>query len=321
MKYRPLGKSGLQVSAVGFGTWGIGGNSGGAVAYGPTDDAESKKALRRALERGVTFYDTSDLYGYGHSEELLGEAFSGERSKVVIATKVGMIEGGKKQDFSRGHMLKSVEASLKRLRTDYIDLYLLHNPPSDILEGPESPLRVMEELKAKGTIRAFGVSLRSPEDGLIVAQKHAVACVQANFNLADQRASESGLFDRCAEKGIGIVVRTPLVGGFLTGRYAPTTSFGEFDQRKRWSPAQIERWNQSKEFFAEVMAKHPEDSQTQFALRFCLSYPQVSTVIPGMLTSAHVDENTEAGDRSPLDPADVAKVYDKYKSVEFFVKG
>ncbi|MFH1618868.1 MAG: aldo/keto reductase [bacterium] len=320
MNYRPLGRTGLKVSVIGFGAWGIGGNAGGAVAYGPTDDGESARAVERAVQRGVTLFDTADLYGYGHSEELLGEVLAPRRPDVVIATKVGMIEGGSRQDFSRRHIMESVTASLRRLRTDYLDIYQLHNPPREVLECRECPLDVMEELRGQKVVRAVGISLRAPEDGRDIVDRFPVGCIQVNFNMSDQRSAESGLFARCAEKGVGIIVRTPLAGGFLTGRYSDPTAFGEFDQRRRWSKAQVRRWNQAGKFFAAVMARHPEDTPSQFALRYCLSFPQTSTAIPGMLTAAHVDENTAAGERQGLDESELADISRVYRSVEFFVK-
>lgn len=320
MRYRKLGKTGPEVSVIGFGCWGIGGNAGGAVAYGAVDDVVSRAALRRARERGITFFDTSDLYGFGHSEEVLGEALAGERSKVVLETKVGMIEGGKRQDFSREHILRSIDGSLARLKTDRADLYLLHNPSLADLESKGDPLGVLEELRAQKRVRAAGVSLRSPEDGLAIVGRFPVSCVQINFNLTDQRAMENGLFAKCAKNGVVVVVRTPLVGGFLTGKYADAKAFGEFDQRRRWSQAQVDRWNEAGEIFRAIMAKHPEDTPAQFALRFCLSFPEVSTVIPGMLTPEQVDENAAAGDGEPLPRAELDAILETYKSVEFFVK-
>ena len=157
MKYRKLGQTGIEISEIGFGAWGIGGNAGGAAGYGATDDRESKAALRRSFELGVTFYDTSDLYGFGHSESLIGEVFKGAREKVVMATKVGFHSPHEPQDFSSAHLRRSLEASLKRLQTDYLDLYQLHNPPVELLEREEEILKTLEAMKREGKIRAFGI--------------------------------------------------------------------------------------------------------------------------------------------------------------------
>src|SRR5437899_9108690 len=125
MNYRALGDTGLRVSEIGFGTWGLGGDTGGAISYGPTSDETSRAALRCALDEGINFFDTSDLYGFGHSEELLGEVFGDCRDQVVIASKGGFVDAVK-QDFSPMHLRNALEKSLRRLRTDYVDLYQLH---------------------------------------------------------------------------------------------------------------------------------------------------------------------------------------------------
>src|SRR5207249_10447963 len=130
-----LGQTALEISEIGFGAWGIGGASAGAVSYGPTDDGESLRALRRAFDLGVTFYDTADLYGHGHSEQLIGAAFRDIRTRVVLATKVGFLAPYGPQDFSPRHVRTALEGSLRRLQTDYVDVYQLHNPPMDLLRS------------------------------------------------------------------------------------------------------------------------------------------------------------------------------------------
>ena len=147
MKYRELGRSGLKVSELGFGTWGIGGNQNGAIGYGPTDDDESIAALETAFDQGINFFDTSDLYGFGKSESLLGKAFSHRRDRVIIASKFGFKNFDGNQDFSPGYMRKALESSLQRLNSSYIDLYQLHSPPTAIVEN--SDLIINELTKAK----------------------------------------------------------------------------------------------------------------------------------------------------------------------------
>ena len=147
MNYRKFGNTGLNVSEIGFGTWGIGGNSNGAIAYGPTEDEISLQALHKAFDQGVTFYDTADLYGFGHSEELLGKAFRKIRDKVIIASKVGCLDFESGQDFSVSHMRNALEGSLRRLQTDYIDLYQLHSPSMDLLANDGQIFSTMEKFK------------------------------------------------------------------------------------------------------------------------------------------------------------------------------
>src|SRR5262249_49833574 len=162
MRYRTLGATSLRVSEVGFGTWGLGGAANGAVAYGPTQDAQSIAALHAPRARGVNFFDPADFYGFGHSEELLAAAFGAVRGEVIIASKGGMLADGS-QDFSPRHLRSALEASLRRLRSDYIDLYQLHSPSLEALRGQELR-RELERYRADGKKRAFGGSAPPPQE-------------------------------------------------------------------------------------------------------------------------------------------------------------
>ena len=166
MRYRKLGRTGIEVSEIGFGTWSIGGKD-----WGPTDDGDSIRAVRKALDVGMTFFDTADHYGAGHSEGILGKALAGQRDKVVIASKGGILSDPSKQDFSAAHLATALEASLRRLRTDAIDLYFLHNPTADDMRRGEC-FEVMRRLKADGKIRSWGVSVRPPVDGWQIGRAH-----------------------------------------------------------------------------------------------------------------------------------------------------
>ena len=318
MKYRQLGKSGIKVSEIGFGTWGLGGTHKGAIGYGATDDRESKEALKAAFDSGVNFYDTSNLYGFGHSEELIGDVFRGLRDKIIIASKVGFVNFDAEQDFSVKHINASVEASLNRLKTDYIDLYQLHSPPVDLLREEPQILSAMQSLKREGKIRAVGISARSPAEGIIAADEFDIEAVQVNFNLIDQRVLENGLLDRCFRKGIGIIVRTPLSFGFLTGKYSASHKFEQGDHRGRfWDPEQIEEWTQAYKTFIEGIAQTQKATRAQIALRFCLSWPQVSTIIPGMLNKSQVNENVASSRMGELNPDDVESLLKRYSESIF----
>ncbi|MCX6896249.1 MAG: aldo/keto reductase [Verrucomicrobia bacterium] len=319
MNYRPLGNTGLRVSEIGFGTWGLGGDGGGAVAYGSTDDDTSRFALRSAFDLGINFYDTSDLYGFGHSEELLGEVFGSCRDKVIIASKVGFVAGGK-QDFSAAHIRAALEQSLRRLRTDYLDLYQLHSPSLTDLREQAEIIPLLDELRAAGKIRAWGLSARSPEDARIAAEEFNPPCLQVNFNLTDQRALQNGLFDLCCQRQIGVIVRTPLCFGFLTGKYSGAQSFDPFDHRSRWSPEQLQRWSQANAAFQFLFAANPSDTPAQLALRFCLSFDAVATTIPGMLNNPHVLENAAASGRGALSAEQVRRAIVIGANTEFFVR-
>ena len=317
MQYRTLGATGLRVSQIGFGTWGLGGAANGAVAYGPTHDAQSVAALHAARDRGVNFFDTADFYGFGHSEEVLAAAFGEVRGEVVIASKGGMLADGS-QDFSPRYLRSALERSLRRLRTDYIDLYQLHSPSLGALRSQE--LRhELDRFRADGKVRAYGVSARSPEDALVAVSELGFKCVQANFSLVDQRALECGLFDACRLARAAVIARTPLCFGFLTGRYSAASAFDPHDHRNRWSPEQRERWAAAMGLFVTAMAKRPGETPAQFALRFCLSCPEVASAIPGMLTPEHVRENAAAGDLGPLAPGELAQIAAVYRQHSFFV--
>lgn len=319
MKYRRLGATGLQVSEIGFGGWGIGGSVNGAVAYGPTDDNESKLALQRAFDLGITFYDTSDFYGFGHSEELIGQALKKVRPEVIIATKVGLLDAKGTQDFSPKHIRQAVEASLRKLQTDYIDLYQLHSPSVDVVGRDDGISSAMQSLQAQGKIRAFGISVRSPDDGLVAVTRFGFRCIQVNFNLIDQRAVENGLFALCAKEDVGVIVRTPLCFGFLTGQYSASDGFDTFDHRRAWSPEQIQRWTEGYGIFSGVLIDCKNQTPAQLALRFCLSYPCVSTVIPGMLSRKHVEENVAASQLDMLAKTELLKIAEVYRQKEFFI--
>jgi aryl-alcohol dehydrogenase-like predicted oxidoreductase len=316
MRYRRFGHTRLRVSEIGFGTWGLGGTHGGSVAYGPTDDGQSLAALRRAFDLGINFYDTSDFYGFGHSEDLLGEAFAGLRRHVVLATKAGFVDA-QKQDFSPRHLQTALDASLRRLRTDHVDLFLLHSPPLEALERTSETWDCVENLRGLGKARAIGISVRSPEDGLAAVAQFAPDAIEVNFNLADQRAVQNGLFERCAHQGIGVIVRTPLCFGFLTGAFASQESFEASDHRRRWSPEQRARWNEATELFRAGAAVQ---TPAQFALRFCLSHAGVNTTIPGMLCAEHVDENAAASELGPLSSNELSRIGALYESQTFFLK-
>lgn len=317
MNYRPLGSTGLTVSEVGFGTWGIGGAANGSVSYGPTDDAESSRALRRAFDLGITFYDTADLYGYGHSEALLGNTFKGMRDRVVIASKVGFLNQNGAQDFSPAHIRRSIDRTLVRLQSDYVDLYQLHDPHMEVIQNP-TVCATLAALQTEGKIRAYGISVRHPNDGLIAVSKLGFRALQVNFNMVDQRPVEIGLFDLCRAQNVGVIGRTPLCFGFLTGKYSVSSDFHVQDHRSRWSPEQIEKWSGAFKVFRSSGSFRGQ-TDTQIALRYCLSYPELSTTIPGMLSEREVEENVNAVITGPLPSHEREQIEAIYRTQDFYV--
>src|SRR5438445_8223639 len=218
MRYRTLGSTGLKVSEVGFGAWAIGGNAHGN-SYGPTEDEASIAAIEKAVELGCNFFDTADVYGHGHSEELLGKALKGRRKEVVLATKGGsdFYHDPPRLNFTEAHIFFAVEQSLKRLDTDIIDLYQLHNPPFSVIEGGRV-FEPLEKLKKQGKVRYYGISIHDPQEGLLAMKTGKPSTIQVVYNYLRRDAAEE-LFPRALAEGVGIIAREPLANGFLTAKY------------------------------------------------------------------------------------------------------
>jgi aryl-alcohol dehydrogenase-like predicted oxidoreductase len=315
MKLRPLGKTGIMVSEIGFGTWGIGGESGQSKAYGPADDDVSICALEAAFSQGVNFYDTSNFYGWGHSEELLGQVFERRRDQVVLATKAGFVNPAGEQDFSADAIMHSLQGSLQRLKTNYVDVFQLHSPERSVLANHPSLWRLLDRLQTEGAVRCIGISARSPDDALFFIKEYNPSCVQVNFNLTDLRALQNGLFDLCRREAVGIIVRTPLAFGFLTGRVGPDDAFHDSDHRRRFSLEIRTRWSKAVELVEAAFSGSGQATPAQNSLRFCLSYDCVSTTIPGMMEVAHVTENLAAAELDLLDANSlrtIEAVYDEH---------
>jgi aryl-alcohol dehydrogenase-like predicted oxidoreductase len=319
MMYRKLGKTGVTVSEIGFGAWGIGGAHKQAKAYGETDDQESKQALCYAYEQGITFYDTSPLYGFGHSETLIGDALHSVRDHIIIASKVGYTDFSGTQNFSPEYIRQSLEESLQRLQTDYVDVFQLHDPPLDLLEKEDLIWTTLQSLQQEGKIRQIGISTKTPQESLIAIKNFAFDSVQVNFNLVDQRVLDNGLLDTCLEKGVAVIGRTPLCFGFLTGKYQASDSFSEFDHRRAWSNEQMERWASACRLFVNELSNTEKQTNAQVALRFCLSHPAISTIIPGMLTVQQVEENIKSGVLGTFSAEVMAKFREIYQGTQFFI--
>jgi aryl-alcohol dehydrogenase-like predicted oxidoreductase len=319
VKVRPLGRTGLGVSEIGFGAWGIGGRTSGTTSYGDTDDRTSLAALAHALECGITFFDTSAAYGDGHSEALIGQAFAGRRKEVVIATKAGYESWDRPPDFSAAGVVRSAERSLVRLRTDYLDLLQLHNPPAAAL-GDAALREALVRLQVDGKIRAWGVSARSPGEAIEALTRFAAPVVQANFNMMDVRAIDSGLLEEVGRRGAGFIGRTPLCFGFLSGTIGRETQFPPGDHRLGWSRAQLDNWIDGAADLLAAVGARPGREGAEAALRFCLSAPAVSAVIPGILTAAEAATNAAASAAGPLPAPAVEAVLGINRRRQFFVR-
>ncbi len=318
MKHRALGRTGITVSEIGFGAWGIGGRTSGETSYGDTDDRTSLAALARALDRGITFFDTSSAYGDGHSESLIGRAFARSRQRVVIATKAGYDSWDRPPDFSPQAILRSAERSLGRLQTDYIDLFQLHNAPLEILTSAATR-EALAALHKEGKIRAWGASTKSPAEAVEAIAAVDVPVVQANFNMMDLRAVNGGLLDALRRSGTGFIARTPLCFGFLAGTINRATVFPPGDHRLGWSRAQLDNWIDGARELLAAVATAPGSAAVHSALRFCLAFDGVSSVIPGILTPEEAEADAAASELGPLDKEAVAAVLEINRRRQFFV--
>ncbi len=291
MQYRDFGKTGIKVSEIGFGCWAIGGNSHGN-SYGPTIDKNSIDAVNRALDLGLNFFDTADVYGWGHSEELLGKTLRGKRDRVVLATKVGadFYQGHGFQTFTPEYIRYALEKSLTRLQTDYIDVYQLHNPPIKLLSREET-FAPLKELKKEGKIRAFGVSVFTPVEGVTALNVGKPDCIQITYNIFSWRAEEQ-LFPLAFESGCAIIAREPLANGFLSGKYETKPRFAAGDFRKNWPLEYIQARAEAARQLNFL--KHTEQTMCQGALRFALADRSVTCTVVGMKDIEMVEENLAA---------------------------
>lgn len=297
MKINRLGTTDLMVSEVGFGAFAIGGNRS-RNSYGPTDDSTSVAAIRAALDLGCCFFDTADVYGYGHSETVLARGLreAGRLNDVVIASKVGgnFDSGTTVIDFSRRHIVSAIDGSLRRLGRDHLDLYQLHNPSVGIIRQGEV-FEVLDGLRTAGKIRHFGVSIHTLEEGLACLENGRARALQLEYNLfslLDEESSLQELFAPATAQGVGLIAREPLASGFLSGRHALGTRYGDGDNRAAWPVSRrsllIELANSLRGL------ARPETTLAQAAIRFVLDEPAISSVIVGIKTPEQAAENIGA---------------------------
>ena len=317
---KKIGESSLIASVIGFGTWGIGGKTKGATSYGQTCDKTSLDALFAAYYEGINLYDTAPAYGEGHSEILLSKLLKDkERDSIIIATKGGFESFQQPSDFSIEGLLKSLEGSLRRLNTSYIDLFQLHNPDNTLLKNSEQFHMITEKLFENGKIKALGLSVANPTDAQVALENLPIDSIQLNFNLLDQRALELGLLETAKNKNISVITRTPLCFGFLTGALKNDQLFSKDDHRSRWSKEQINVWVDGSRAMISDLASLHNNTPSQVALRFCLSFPAITHTIPGMISDTEVLENKTAGELGPLTESELANIQILYRKQEFFL--
>ena len=306
MKHRKLGLNGPEISTVGFGAWGISGRD-----WGDTNDKNSQQAIHAALDAGVNFIDTADVYGFGHSEELIRQVLDerSDKDKIVIASKAGnnfypFIGQAHNitpdnHDYSLKHLEFAVEQSLKRLNVEILDILQLHSPGLEILEQDE-PWQALERLKNTGKIKHAGWSVQSFQEtkqAHILERHHdLIEVIQVRYNLLEREA-EDVLFPLALKYGIGVIVRIPLLFGLLSGKFNHNSTFGENDHRKfNLSPQKLTAYLKEFTSYQSVFDKYPNYSPAQISLGFCISHPACHVVIPGGKTKKQVQENAVASD-------------------------
>ena len=309
MKYRTLGKTGLRVSIVGLGTMVHAGH------FGPMKDSESLEAIETALELGVNFIDSSDAYGAGYGETLLGNAFKGKRDKIVIATKGGNVMVGPnrgKRIFEPDYISRVMDESLRRLQTDYIDLYQLHNPTVEVIERG-AVWEVLERAKKAGKIRHYGVSINSMEEGTAAVKDGRAETIQVEYNLLVQQPAEA-FFPAAQQANIGVIARVPLKRGILTGklRQSDEQRFQGEDVRARSFKGEAFAQELGKAEQLKFLVHGPVRSLGQAAIAFCIAHPAVSVVIPGARNAEQMRENAAAADIE-LSAADLEKIADLWR--------
>jgi aryl-alcohol dehydrogenase-like predicted oxidoreductase len=310
MNERRLGRTGLHVSEIGYGAWGIGGS-----AWLGAEDRESLEALNRAVDNGVNFIDTALVYGDGHSERLVGKVVRERPERIVVASKIPPknrrwpAPDGVDPDeaFPADHVRRSTEKSLSNLGLDAIDVMQFH-VWNDEWVGRGSWLEGIQALKDEGKIRFFGVSINDlqPANAIRLIDTGAVDTVQVIYNVFEQ-APEDELFAACERNDVGVIARVPLDEGGLTGRIGPGTTFPEGDFRNRYFSGEhtVERVHERVEAILADLGIERE-ALPEVALRYVLSRPAVSTVIPGMRTVRNVERNTAVGDGAGLSEEQVA---------------
>lgn len=315
MQMRELGESGLQVSAVGMGCWAIGGSWGAVV------DDDSLRTLHRAVDQGVRFFDTADVYGDGRSERLVGRLLAERTEPLVVATKAGRrAQPHTVEAYSVQSLAAYVDRSLGNLGVDRIDLLQLHCPPAEVFDRPEV-FAGLDDLVAAGKLARYGVSIERIADGLKAIEYPGVASLQVIYNLLRQRPGDV-LLAAARARGVGIIARVPLASGLLTGKFDAGSRFeaddhrrfnreGEaFDSGETFSGVPFDAGLELVEELRGILPAQP--SMAAWALRWILMRPEVSTVIPGAKTPAHIDANVAASALDPLDASTMARLRELY---------
>jgi aryl-alcohol dehydrogenase-like predicted oxidoreductase len=315
MQSRRLGKTGWDVSEIGFGAWAIGGE------WGETDEEESMAALHAAVDAGVTFFDTADVYGDGRSERLLGRLLRERDERLVVATKFGRRVEQDPALFTYENLRGWLERSRENLGVEAVDLVQLHSPPWETYYLPEVH-EACSRLVQEGLVRAYGVSVEKVEEGLKAIEYDGVATIQLIFNLLRQRPAEL-FFEQARRRDVGVIVRVPLASGLLTGKFDRNSTFAAEDHRAY--NRQGEQFDRGETFSGvdyevglEVVEElrplvPPGATLAQLALRWILTFDAVSTVIPGAKTPEQARANAAAADLPAPPPETMERIAEIYR--------
>jgi aryl-alcohol dehydrogenase-like predicted oxidoreductase len=318
MKYRLLGKTGFNISEVSLGTWQVGGKWGADFSHANADEI-----LNRAVDKGINFIDTADVYGDGHSEKAVGRLVKSRKEQIYVATKCGRkLNPHKAEAYTTKAIRGFVEDSLKNMNLETIDLIQLHCPPSDVFYQPEV-FELFDRLKDEGKIQFLGVSIEKVEEGLKAMQYSNVGSIQLIYNMFRQRPNEL-LFKEAQKNNVGLIARVPLASGLLTGKFDKQSTFtkddhrnfnrnGEaFDKGETFSGIDYEKGLAAVE---ELKKLFPNASLPLLALRWILHFEEISCVIPGASNVKQLEDNVNAVDYATLNHsqiADIEKIYTKY---------
>ena len=318
MHYRELGRTGWKVSEISFGAWAIG------SMWGAVDDHDSLAALHKAVDLGVNFIDTADVYGMGRSERLVARLRKERRETIYVATKAGRrLVPHTADGYNKQNLIGFVEDSLRNLETECIDLLQLHCPPTECYYRPEL-FGALDDLVREGKLRYYGVSVERVEEALMAMEYPGVQSVQIIFNMFRHRPAEL-FFAEAKRRQVGILARVPLASGLLTGRMTPTTTFAAddhrqfnrfgqmFDRGETFSGVDYDTGLKAVEELRPLVPS--KATLTQLALRWILMFDAVTCAIPGAKNPAQVEENAAAADLPPLSNQQMAKVrevYDRY---------
>jgi aryl-alcohol dehydrogenase-like predicted oxidoreductase len=318
MRQRRFGDTGLHASEIAFGTWAL-----GSDWWGKTDDPD--RLIGRALELGITFFDTGDAYGQGVNEEIVGRALArADRDSIQISTKFGYVldsdrqqhsEGERPQDWSPEHVREALEGSLRRLGTDHVDLYQLHNPRMDALERDDL-WETLEDLRQEGSLRHYGVALGPKigwrDEGLRAIDERPIASLQTVFNLLEQEPGVQFL-EVASRRRVGVIARVPTSSGLLEGHLTPASSFTGNDHRRHrpreWLVDGLRKVDQ-----LEFLRRDGRRTLAQAAMRFIIQQPRMACVIPTITSMAELEEFAGAADAPELTDDELARVDELYRS-------